>query len=114
MSAICVALALFLAAGHAAHRRYWEVPASKVATTIHTHVCTRGILAQRVSEADGDIHLRLQDAGAFVIAEVIPEIPVALPPVGAWVEVCGIARYDRDHRWPELHPVLRIRKVGTR
>lgn len=99
------------AIGTAGHRRYWRLRIADLATNVHTHVCIVGRLALRVPEADGDIHLRLEDGRAFVIAEIIPELPVRTPALGSRIEACGIARYDRAHRWNELHPVLALRAL---
>ena len=56
---------------------------------------------------DGDYHINVQDEkGDILVAEVIPEYPIKLPPVGAIIKIWGIARFDLAHRWWELHPVI--------
>ncbi|HET6916607.1 MAG TPA: hypothetical protein VFH56_11010 [Acidimicrobiales bacterium] len=42
----------------------------------------------------------------FVVCEIIPEIPVDLPPLHAKITVRGLYRWDIGHGWPEVHPVL--------
>lgn len=90
---------------------YHAVALKDLATTKWTHACTRGIVTLSKREADGDRHLRLEADGAFIVAEIIPQIPFPAPRVGQSVEVCGITRYDRAHGWPELHPVTRTPRV---
>ena len=57
-------------------------------------------------EADGDRHFRLAVGALHIVCEVIPELPLPVPALGAQVAVRGIVRYDGAHRWWELHPVL--------
>lgn len=88
--------------------RWHRVPLAQMATTTWTHVCTRGPVVYRRKMADGDWHITLDDGTAKVVAEIIPALPFDPPRKGQRVEVCGIARYDKRHRWPEIHPVLSI------
>lgn len=61
---------------------------------------------------DGDWHLNITDKdGRTLVAEVIPEYPVPLPDLGAKVQIWGVTRFDLDHRWWELHPVIGWRKL---
>ena len=98
MSALSVALlALTL------HRPYHNETVASLATSVHTHVTVSGIVTQVTHEADGDWHLRITDGPAFVIAEIIPAIPLKVPPVGSCVTVRGIRRVDTAHgSWPEV------------
>lgn len=57
-------------------------------------------------EADGDWHFRLTDGPSFVVCEIVPEKPMPPPKLGAKITVRGIVRYDGQHRWWELHPVM--------
>jgi hypothetical protein len=99
---------------------YHTVALKDLATTVHSHACVVGTVAFKAREADGDLHIRLtDDAGYFIVAEVIPRIPIVAPKTGQRVEICGITRIDRFHRtkeypdgWPELHPVLKIRVLS--
>jgi len=99
---------------------FHQVALKDLATTVWTHACTSGVVAFKAREADGDIHIRLTDsAGHYVVAEVIPRLPVPPPKTGQHVQICGITRIDRKHRtkeysngWPELHPVLSIRLLA--
>lgn len=106
-------------------RVYHRVLIKDVAETIHTHICTTGLVAVVRKEKDGDVHIRLEDgngSGAYLIAEIIPTLlpkmkaTIRTPKVSDWVEVCGITRIDRKHKtreyprgWPEIHPVERLR-----
>jgi len=85
---------------------YHTIPLSKVATTSWTHICTSGPVVYVRKMADGDVHLTLDDGKAKVVAEIIPQIPLTPPRKGDRVKVCGITRWDKRHRWPEVHPVI--------
>lgn len=88
-----------------------------------THVQTEGWLTYKAHEDDGDWHLRLcdsarlqkMDAKRCVVAEIIPELPLEVPKMGAHVRVQGIYRWDGEnpgHHWAEVHPVLHIEVIG--
>lgn len=59
-------------------------------------------------EGDGDLHIRVGHGKHFVVAECMPEIPCAKPKVGDTVRVRGIARFDGEHKWYEIHPVEKL------
>jgi hypothetical protein len=61
-------------------------------------------------EADGDLHIRIEDGGAFIVAECIPKLPCAAPKVGDTVTVTGISRFDGEHKWQEIHPVETLKE----
>lgn len=81
-----------------------------------------GIVVYKASQADGDEHIilapvgtdtslstltALRDAGIdFVVCEIIPEIPMPKPTLHSVITAKGIARWDVQHGWPELHPLL--------
>lgn len=90
---------------------YHRVPLDKVATTSWTHVCTVAPVVYVRKMADGDYHVTLDNGRAKVVAELIPQIQIPPPKKGQRVEICGITRYDKRHRWPEIHPVTRWRAV---
>lgn len=102
-----LALLLLLLVTPADGPRWHSVPVAKIAATRWTHVCTTGTVTLKRREADGDAHIRITDGAAFIVAEVIPELPFPLPAVGDRVRVCGITRYDRGHGWGEIHPVTK-------
>jgi hypothetical protein len=98
-------LALLLS-GADAHRRYHPVAIGSPAFLTHTHAEVTGRVAQVIHEADGDIHLRLTAPdGHFVIAEIIPAVPMVAPQVGLCIRAWGITRFDVHHAWSELHPL---------
>lgn len=75
------------------------------------HVQITGYVDYKSKEADGDYHIRLIDPATpedFVICEVIPALPMpnGIPVLHTTVTIWGIARFDSEHGWPELHPVL--------
>jgi hypothetical protein len=71
-----------------------------------THVQVEGRVTLLRTEADGDLHIRLSDArGYFIVLEVIPEMSLPAPTLGSMIRAQGITRYDREHRWFELHPL---------
>lgn len=106
-------LALLLALpAQAEDRRWWPVSTAALATTTRTHVEVRGTVTYRRKEEDGDVHLRICDGGLCIVAECIPELPAPCVGVrkGEVVTVRGISRYDKQHGWGEVHPVLELRK----
>lgn len=89
-------------------RTYWPATVAQLAsgTFKHTHVAVTGIVAYSRVEDDADIHIRLvADTGSvFVIAEIIPALPLPRPPNGKRITVYGIQRFDPEHSWREIHP----------
>lgn len=79
-----------------------------------THVRVRGYPTYCRTEDDGDRHIRLcdspdvegMDRAHCIVLECIPQLPCACPRLGVPLEVDGISRYDGEHRWWEIHPVL--------
>lgn len=71
-----------------------------------THAAVVGDVTQVTHELDGDIHIRVEGDGAFVVCEIIPEIPLPPPHVGQRITAWGIVRHDGLHNWWELHPLL--------
>jgi hypothetical protein len=99
-----IALLLLLAVDDA--RIYHRVAVAQLARSTWTHVEVIGRVTLVRDEADGDIHFRVADPrGRFVVAEIIPLIPLARPAIGQRVIVRGIRRWDSRHRWIEVHPV---------
>lgn len=91
---------------------------------ISPRVTVTGKVLYKASQADGDTHIVLVDSSVpntvttmteilaqgldFVVCEEIPEVPLpnGLPPLHSTITVNGIARWDVEHGWPEVHPVL--------
>lgn len=95
-------------------RTYHIVPLEQLGVTKWTHVSTCGKVTLAKKEADGDGHIRLDAAGGhFIVAEVVPYHPIAMPRVGQTVRVKGISRIDKTHRWPEVHPVEELEIVAS-
>jgi hypothetical protein len=58
-------------------------------------------------EQDGDIHIVLKAPdGAFVVLEIIPELPIPAPHDDDRITAWGIVRHDGLHNWWELHPLI--------
>jgi hypothetical protein len=79
--------------------------------TIWPRATVTGYVVYWASEDDGDTHFRIADtddahATDYVVCEIIPEIPMPRPALHQYVTVNGIVRWDIEHGWPELHPVL--------
>lgn len=96
--------------------RYYEVPLSKVKTTARTHVCTSGFVVGVHKNDDGDRHVNLaatKNGSVLVVAEIIPTVSRvrSWPTKGDNVRVCGITRFDKQHKWPEIHPVESWRPI---
>src|ERR1700758_4352970 len=92
-------------------RPYFPVSISDLAAgkNFHTHIQVTGKVTLVKHEADGDIHIKLEDGqGHFIVAECIPKLPCIPPKVGQIVIVEGISRYDGEHKWREVHPVEHI------
>lgn len=110
--ALGVYLALWLCGGdreadarEADKRIYHRVTVAQMKSTKWTHVEVCGRVTLVKGEADGDLHVRLDDGGAFIVAETVPYHPLAAPRVGQRICVRGISRLDRTHGWYEVHPV---------
>ena len=63
-------------------------------------------MTQVTRELDGDFHIRIEGEGAFMVAEIIPELPISPPHVGQRITAWGIVRHDGLHNWWELHPLI--------
>jgi membrane-associated phospholipid phosphatase len=58
-------------------------------------------------ELDGDVHVALKAPdGAFVVLEIIPELPIPAPHDDDRITAWGIVRHDGLHNWWELHPLI--------
>lgn len=88
-----------------ARRIYHTVPLDQVATTTRTHVCTVGRVVYKRKQQDGDWHLTLSNGRVKVVLEIIPGLEMEVPEKGARIRACGITRWDKAHRWAELHPL---------
>lgn len=90
-------------------RQYHQIDIATFAAvgTPYPYACTTGVVTLKKREADGDDHLRISAPnGTFIVAELIPEMRFPLPALHVRVTVCGVARYDGEHQWWEIHPVL--------
>lgn len=68
----------------------------------HVAVCGRVVYVRH--QQDGDWHLSVADASGRIVVEIIPLIPLRVPPRGALVVARGIPREDKGHGWWEVHP----------
>jgi len=68
----------------------------------YTHIKLSGVVEKVKKEADGDIHIKV----GRIICEIIPELPLKPPVKGQNATLWGISRYDAEHKWWEIHPVL--------
>ena len=58
-------------------------------------------------ELDGDVHIVLKAPdGAFVVLEIIPELPMPAPHDDDHITALGTVRHDGLHNWWELHPLI--------
>ena len=98
-------------------RRYWNVSIDSLAAgrVKHPHVAIEGRILFKRWEDDGDLHLRIAGPHSFIVAECIPSCgnckaleAAGLFTLGKRVRLLGIPRYDREHRWYELHPIERV------
>lgn len=101
MIAVLLAIAL--------QRNYHDVPLAQLASTVHTHVCTRGPVVYVRKQRDGDWHITLDNGTARVVVEIIPLIPLLpVPRKGQTIRACGITRRDLKHGFSEIHPAESI------
>ena len=84
-----------------------------------THAAVEGFVASTRKQEDGDIHVKLctepRGAGACLVLELIPQIPMARPKARMRIEASGIMRWDSHggHRWWEMHPVTSWREISS-
>jgi hypothetical protein len=88
-------------------RQYFPVSIADMAAgkNFITHVQVTGNVILVKHEKDGDLHIRLSDGKRFIVAECIPKLPCTEPKVGQTITVYGISRFDKKHKWYEVHPV---------
>ena len=112
---IGVAVALLLTAQQPdSARRYWPVTVDELARgrVRHTHVVVTGRVRRVHRERDGDLHVKLTGQRLYIVLECIPRLPCDPPTVGERIRAWGIARYDFEHQWWELHPLERWERVA--
>ena len=91
-----------------------KVPVSDVAATPDPHVIVEGVVSElRGDFKEGSDRFRLSDGDAYVVCEILDGDPLKAPKPGSRVRVWGVSRYDAspDHRWFEIHPVLKVEVV---
>ncbi len=73
-----------------------------------------GVITDVQKSFDGDWHLNITARdGSVLVGEIIPEYQMAIPEVGDRVRIWGIVRYDMEHRWWELHPVVGWSRINS-
>lgn len=97
---------------------FHAVSISDIGRSTEPHVVAEGVVSDvRIDDEDGDLVFKLVDdvrrPQPFIVCEIISPIKIAAPPVGSYVRVYGVSRYDgkADHQWYEVHPVLDIEVV---
>lgn len=87
-----------------AERSYPSVPLEKLKdwTRPRAEVCGPVVYVRK--QEDGDLHVTLSNGRAKVVIEQIPIIPLPRPKKGQLLRVRGIVRFDKGHRWAEIHP----------
>lgn len=72
-----------------------------------------GIVTERIKATDNDWHINIKDFDSerVLVAEIAPDHPLSVPLKGEKIKIWGITRYDLDHRWWELHPVMGWEKI---
>jgi hypothetical protein len=97
------------AAGLPSPRLYPPVPMEKIAEKDgwpRPRCLIEGTVVMRKVEDDGDSHFVVEADGHRVVCEIVPEFKVDAPKVGQTVQVWGIPRWDGQHKWGEIHPVI--------
>ena len=73
-----------------------------------------GVISDVQKSFDGDWHLNIRARdGSVLVGEMIPEHQMPIPTVGDKVRIWGVVRYDMEHRWWELHPVLGFSRINS-
>jgi hypothetical protein len=91
-----------------ATRIYHDIPLSEVSKTLWTHVSVRACVVSTQSESDGDVHIWLKNGNTKLLAEKTPDRPgeiTIMPDDGFCGTFQGIVRYDKKHKWYEIHPL---------
>jgi hypothetical protein len=94
-----------------------RVSVREVAATDDPHVIVQGVVSQLNGDFnEGSHRFRLSDPNdpaVFVVCEVLDGDTLSLPKPGSRVRVWGVSRFDPspDHRWFEIHPVLKVEVV---
>jgi hypothetical protein len=98
--------------------RYRVVEIAEMPKNTDPHVVTEGFVSEvRVDAEDGDTLFRLVEHPTrrepFVVCEIISPYKLEPPPIGSRVRVFGVSRFDskEEHRWFEVHPVLKIQTI---
>jgi hypothetical protein len=86
-------------------RIYYTLPLDQIATTSRTHVCTVGRVVYKRKQQDGDWHITMSNGTVKVVLEIIPGLEMEVPSKGTVIRACGITRWDRRHKFAELHPL---------
>jgi len=79
-----------------------------------TKVSVEGVVDEVAHEPDGDYHVTIRPQYVplpVLVTEFIPEMSVPLPKVGDHIKIWGITRFDIEHNWWELHPVIGWQKL---
>jgi len=86
---------------------YHVVTVEKIPTTTGRKVCVEGVtVVYRRKQQDGDWHITVTDRqGRKLVLEMIPELPLSVPPMRRMITACGILGFDKVHQWYELHPL---------
>lgn len=87
---------------------YTTIPIATIAAgrSRSTYATVVGDVTQVTHELDGDYHIRVQAQGAFLVLEIMPELPLVPPHVGQQITAWGVVRHDGLHNWWELHPLV--------
>lgn len=87
---------------------YATIPVQTIAAgkSRATYTTVVGDVTQVSHELDGDYHIRIQGQGAFLVLEIMPELPLAPPHIGQRITAWGVVRHDGLHNWWELHPLI--------
>jgi hypothetical protein len=92
-----------------------QIPIADIKLNTQPHVAMEGYVEDVHSDQEeGTVAFKLvgnpQDAGSFVVCEIMAPIRLAPPRKGSRVRVYGVARYDaqQDRKWYEVNPVLDI------
>lgn len=92
-------------------RLYHKVTLEGVAQLTEGHAEVCGLVTYVKKQSDGDWHITLDNGKTKVVLEIIPKLPLKVPNKNDKVRAQGIVRFDKHHKWYEIHPVESIEVV---
>lgn len=94
-----------------AQRIYHKTTIETINTVTEGHAEVCGLVTYVKHQTDGDWHITLDNGKGKLVLEIIPKLPLSVPKKNDKVRAQGIVRFDKHHKWYEIHPVEFIEVV---